>query len=991
MLRLYLTDDVDIDVDIVDAHERLTQIIKDKWKSSILDNRRASPEVIKIKYSGVENNCLDSVILPGHLKHIWKGFVLTMESDRLGPQPTDRDSIIRMVEHRGNQLIQYVKTAFLEHKSILENDGYFSNRVKQGYNLINSIDFAEKAYSGKYSIRKSMEAIRNGMCHKLRHNQYQVANTVFWKMLSDVNVFFKMNTSNLSFLSEIFLSYVFWMMGEKNSTWVFYFQAIQVKCGCGHYRITVNGKKQVDNRKPNNTGFDWSFSLFGLFFKKVFETVKHVPLHNNNQIPAACHKFTPGSLEHITTVTVQNGQMITRPPKETMFLPMYCPESRESEYNAMINVIPRNSDASVGVRLNTLEGKKGCDRAALTRMTVQFLMNLAYSTNAGAINDQQVEQLKTLSAVMQVMVPGSGKLEATQNAQKFNVVTKNKNANKAEVPLDFEKYANVYGYSIMVNCIYFSLMNKNAVVPWEMCKVNMAFLDWLFVYVTHFFSSMYDIEASQGHSRLRIGYEARQVAKTNMTQGIASIATSRNLEEACVVHNLTMHFNALSLFEVVGSAHSFLCRSISHSSIITTVLMVKYLKVPVINLSYLLKFFNNKSDSDAGQSEDLEVHNRIAVWVTKMIRDNNFCVGEDGRLTEYVSTRANAENGPAKDDSFMRASMTKTSKGLLDEIAKNIKNVHGHELYTTCHMGPEHCLYENAMEDLLHNFNPDFRQLLGDVLCARRALSRMRLDSHFPSAVDNTEHTAAKYAQLFRYNNNMTSEAKAGAFGINMWYLLIMASIAGDMLHPHAVVNVSRNLLTHILQYSPAAATPGNEVHVRSFSFQDTSVETIHVSSRGRPSHFPRPVYDDDFVATGMLSMAKAIDQFLPEDCLHCGFLFEMKERLLAPDIFHITGEIVVNHYDIMPAVHYAVYHCKTMKTGYIFYSLEDCKVHFYDYDSKTMQKWDCHSWCKTLSKNGWIVLPMIFRTGMFSVFSFHIIFSHMHIYPRCSGQCEAR
>ena len=87
-------------------------------------------------------------------------------------------------------------------------------------------------------------------------------------------------------------------------------------------------------------------------------------------------------------------------------------------------------------------------------------------------------------------------------------------------------------------------------------------------------------------------------------------------------------------------------------------------------------------------------------------------------------------------------------------------------------------------------------------------------------------------------------------------------------------------------------------VQVRSFDLHTTEVQRIALPDAGRPEHFLRPTNDlvracvcgcvgavwaytrarQSFATTGVYSMARSVGRFMPEDAMHCGFLFPLAE-----------------------------------------------------------------------------------------------------------------
>lgn len=70
-------------------------------------------------------------------------------------------------------------------------------------------------------------------------------------------------------------------------------------------------------------------------------------------------------------------------------------------------------------------------------------------------------------------------------------------------------------------------------------------------------------------------------------------------------------------------------------------------------------------------------------------------------------------------------------------IGKRIKDLWGRVLFETCHMGPEQCVYSNAIMDLMVHWMPDCRQLLSErIFDSKRHLRKLGLEMELPGVLD---------------------------------------------------------------------------------------------------------------------------------------------------------------------------------------------------------------------------------------------------------------
>ena len=198
-------------------------------------------------------------------------------------------------------------------------------------------------------------------------------------------------------------------------------------------------------------------------------------------------------------------------------------------------------------------------------------------------------------------------------------------------------------------------------------------------------------------------------------------------------------------------------------------------------------------------------------------------------------------------------------------------------MFKTCHMGPERVSYKLAFEDLL-KYTPDFRGLASHkTYFSKKHFAKMGLMSFLPGMPDYGEVEPPPFARhvVFKEEDQVKSEG----LGVNLWSLLTMVSLAGEILvHPSVNDLFSMGLTTQILAKSPMGCTPGNMPWTRVFD-RNSKPQRLFVPDECRPTHYLRPE-DDTFPSTGILSLARSMDEWLPEDMLHCPWLFRLAKTL---------------------------------------------------------------------------------------------------------------
>jgi hypothetical protein len=298
-------------------------------------------------------------------------------------------------------------------------------------------------------------------------------------------------------------------------------------------------------------------------------------------------------------------------------------------------------------------------------------------------------------------------------------------------------------------------------------------------------------------------------------------------------------------------------------------------------------------------------------------------------------------------------------------IGGRIRELFGRMLTETCHMGPEASVYSNAMWDLLFQWSPDFRQLLsGRIFDSARHLKKLGLDvpgvQDWPAAADRPP----AFARSFQFIHNQ--EPRALGVGVHAFALLMcVAFTGGATLHPKVSSDFARNLLREILHHAPPAATPGNNLLVRSFNLHTTVPERVIVPKTGRPAHFPRPLDDLHFITTGTFTYARAVGRFLPEDALHCGSLFQYA-ALFSCDLMELPAGQVQASYELMANTFYAVWRAADRARGTLIVATASSTVRvrlvLEDGEEEVHSSWDYEEWPQRLREQDLLLVPMIWR-----------------------------
>jgi len=286
-------------------------------------------------------------------------------------------------------------------------------------------------------------------------------------------------------------------------------------------------------------------------------------------------------------------------------------------------------------------------------------------------------------------------------------------------------------------------------------------------------------------------------------------------------------------------------------SLLMVVVCARHLQVPIIPLNYLCDILN------PANRELTNTHRQYMTilnhWLKEACDTHKFCFDENDHRTCYITSEGDASGNPLND----RICMLRVKKqrvqydNVAHAIGVRVKDLYGSELLETCHMGPEPSIYGNAIQGLIQDWAPDFRQMYGNNLYASsKHVNLLQLGGYFPQIEDWTQDEVPVFAKVFTLKDH-TGEITSYSLGLNVWGLLLMVSLGATTLHPHVVSDISRTLIKDILDKAPMVATPGNVALVRSFHIHTTSPQRISVAAVNRPKHFPRPVGDLSFATTG--------------------------------------------------------------------------------------------------------------------------------------------
>jgi len=334
----------------------------------------------------------------------------------------------------------------------------------------------------------------------------------------------------------------------------------------------------------------------------------------------------------------------------------------------------------------------------------------------------------------------------------------------------------------------------------------------------------------------------------------------------------------------------------------------------------------------------------------------------------YITSDGTQSGAPkCEKSSMLRAKKGKggTEEDILQNAAKKIKNVFGKQLTETCHCGPEESIYRNALSSLMLDFNPDLRKLFtnklykAQQLCAKLGILQVVHAEDWP---DDSDYPPP-FARMFNFGQPNEESATMG-IGVHPFLLIFYVAIAkGATLHPKISSDWARTVLSRILSMAPRAATPGNLFLVRSYDLNTTMHQRVVVPNKERCNHFVRPIFDLNFANTGVCTYARAMQQFMPEDCLHCGPLFRFA-ALFKCDVMDLPGRDLHVLYEIMASTYYVVYRASDKAYGTLFVHPSEKRVVVKLEQPDEEFEWGFEDWQENLRETDFIMPPMVWRSG---------------------------
>lgn len=659
----------------------------------------------------------------------------------------------------------------------------------------------------------------------------------------------------------------------------------------------------TDNGKPNGTGADNVLVKIGDTITTLYE-ITGTPETDRLYIAANGTRFTDTAWEQAAMATAGGGQLYTQPPSALTDRPINVTELRMSNTEPIVmNVCARGEAGMQIMSVSSCDPNKNGIREMLrkVKVTVPCLMTLCGNKRNQFRAQQEVN--KTLSVVCPIMVPGSIVHVAKRSKTCFQDVVRDIHTGRSRPIENKEAVAYSIVYTHMFGSFYAALTNRLNGIPFEINLPVQAAMEWATFYIQQYTEGVMETSVIENLSRMIQGYTARGISWFMWIKTIEALARPDGfLEKEEIIKDLLMdiHADALPITAIPSVLVCLVSRTVDASWLMMAMISARALGVPVISWNGLNRFFkDDEPPTEAGVYKD--EYTMIREFITTCIDNHRFCADTDddfdknGNISCYITGDGRDSMLPLHENKgFLRLVHNNKEKPgddncVFSRLASRVQREEGAALFKDCHMGPEKCIYKNALKTCTTKAL-DLRGLGSEFMyCTEKHFKKMGLMGYLPGLKDYTMAEAPVFAKQICFRER--DQVKSVGLGINAWSMLALLAVTGEILvSPGASDLFAHGIVKHVLDNSPSGMTPGNIAPTRSFN-SNTDPVKLYITDLERPIHFLRP-HDEGFPITGVLSIGKAIHQYLPEDFLHCTALPSIAETL-GCDILEIPSEAV--------------------------------------------------------------------------------------------------
>ena len=343
----------------------------------------------------------------------------------------------------------------------------------------------------------------------------------------------------------------------------------------------------------------------------------------------------------------------------------------------------------------------------------------------------------------------------------------------------------------------------------------------------------------------------------------------------------------------------------------------------------------------------------------------HFC--ERTNIKCYISSPGNADgaiNGDRGVKRILRMFPSERGSRTVDVyVAHLISLWYGDQLQKYCHIPKKEPSILKHLINSVSGMEIDLGVLMDSspIYDTAKHIKKLGLQRLLPGLASEGSTTADRFMRDFTWKD-ASGSPKSEGMGVNMWSLLTLVSwMQCKDIHCNTRAKVAKTAMYLISKMSPAAATPGNMMLVRSFNAKTFEPEWVRVPNEGRCEHFLRPVFDSNFAITGVPSYcAPVYGKSMPEDYLGVSGVLALAQFLKC-QYWEVPPKHVYSHYNLVPRRYHPIYRKTDFTYGHIY--LDDDVVRV-TYDDDMREDWDVDSWESLLKERDFLVLPTIWRSG---------------------------
>ena len=434
-------------------------------------------------------------------------------------------------------------------------------------------------------------------------------------------------------------------------------------------------------------------------------------------------RFTPVSLENMTTLHFENGEIIAYPDETLNGKFFIITESRgntEGDQDSLIKYAYGRGDKQDEASLTTCEGEHKI-RRLLSKQSMSTLNICTRCSNEPLSSLRAFEQSNTIAAVTMQLEAGSAPYNPGTQEGDFQDVQSNA-YDARSVPFEglTEQHAPNMIAGTHLHCTtYMGLPNILGTYLCEICPPTLATLDWLNFFSEKHLKSLFHSKC-RGNNMLRLQrvYEARATGFTAWCKMTQFLTDCEDRDKAIKRAVESFQCDAIALTDCPGMLWSLLRRCLHWGPILYSCCFMKETAMPIVPTHILVELLKTparpRNDSPARVWYD-----RVCAWLQVCVEQHRFCPveGAYNEFTEYISS-SGSEDGTVSSNGVLRVSLgynawkdRNSPRAAQTHLAEAVYRLYGAELMQACSMNQT--AVSCAVDDMLSGFSVDIQKLLG--------------------------------------------------------------------------------------------------------------------------------------------------------------------------------------------------------------------------------------------------------------------------------------